>query len=164
MEERTRTFRPRARTDNLVVRELPEEVLVYDLGRHAAVCLNRTAALVWKRCDGRTSVGELSRALAAELRTEGGAEELVWLALEQLGRDCLLEGRVARPAALRGVTRRELVRRLGLGAVAALPLVTSILAPTAAQAASCKEPGASCAAPAECCSGLCPGAPAGTCT
>lgn len=163
MEERTRSFRPRARTDGLVVRELPDEVLVYDLERHAAVCLNRTAALVWKRCDGRTSVGELSRALAEELRSDD-AEALVWLALEQLGRDRLLEERVKRPAALKGISRRELVRRLGLGAAASLPLVTSILAPTAAQAASCKEPGASCAAPAECCSGLCPGAPAGTCS
>jgi len=76
MEERTRHFRPKARTEGIVVRELPEEVLVYDLERHAAVCLNRTAALVWKRCDGRASVGELSRSLAAELQTEGGAEEI----------------------------------------------------------------------------------------
>lgn len=161
MEERTLTFRPRARTAGLVVRELPDEVLVYDLERHAAVCLNRTAALVWGRCDGRTSVRELSRALRSELRSKG-AEELVWLALEQLGRGRLLEEKVTRPAALAGMSRRELVRRLGLAA-ASLPLVTSILAPTAAQAASCKESGASCAAPAECCSGLCPGAPAGTC-
>jgi Coenzyme PQQ synthesis protein D (PqqD) len=164
MEERTQTFRPKARTNGLVVRELPEEVLVYDLERHAAVCLNRTAAFVWKRCDGRTSVRELSRSLGAELRTDGGAEELVWLALEQLGRDRLLGERVARPAALHGMTRRELVRRLGLAAAASLPLVTSILAPTAAQAASCKQSGQSCTAPGECCSGLCPGAPAGTCT
>lgn len=164
MTEETATPAPKARTNGLLVREIADEVVVYDLERHAAVCLNRTAALVWKRCDGRRSISELSRALAAELQTKGGAEELVWLALEQLGRDHLLEERVARPAALVGMTRRELVRRLGLGAVAALPLVTSILAPTAAQAASCKESGASCAAPAECCSGLCPGAPNGTCT
>ena len=146
----------------MVVREVADEVLVYDLERHAAVCLNRTAALVWKRCDGRTSVRELSRVLGAEVQTED-ATDLVWLALEQLARDRLLEEKVARPAALVGMTRRELVRRLGLGAVASLPLVTSILAPTAAQAASCKDTGASCGAPGECCSGLCPGAPDGLC-
>jgi hypothetical protein len=153
---------PKARAAGLVVREIADEVVVYDLERHRAVCLNRTAALVWKHCDGRTSVAGLSRLLAPELGSPG-AEELVWLALEQLGRDRLLEERVARPAALAGVSRRELVRRLGLAAAASLPLVTSIIAPTAAQAASCKETGASCSAPAECCSGLCPGAPSGTC-
>jgi len=112
MDERSRTPRPKARAANLVVRELPEEVLVYDLERHRAVCLNRTAAFVWKRCDGRMSVGALSRMLAGELRVPV-REELVWLALEQLGRDRLLEERIARPAALPRMSRRELMRGLG---------------------------------------------------
>ena len=154
--------RPRARAAGLVVRELPEEVLVYDLERHRAVCLNRTAALVWKSCDGQTNVEGMSRLLAAELRAPVPVE-LVWLALEQLGRDRLLEEKVARPSALAGMSRRELIRRLGLAAAVSLPLVTSILAPTAAQAASCLPTGAACSAPAQCCSGLCPGAPNGAC-
>lgn len=162
MEQRIRNLRPRARQSGLVVRELPEEVLVYDLERHRAVCLNRTAALVWKRCDGRTSVEALTRALAEELGTPAPAE-LLWLALEQLGRDRLLEERIPRPAALAGMSRRELIRRLGLAAAVSLPVVTSIVAPTAAQAVSCKQTGAACAAGAECCNGVCDGAPNGTC-
>jgi hypothetical protein len=39
---------PRVRKKNLIIDELADEVLVYDLDRHKAHCLNRTAALVWK--------------------------------------------------------------------------------------------------------------------
>ena len=51
---------PRARQDELVVEELSDETLVYDLKRHKANCLNRTAALVWQDCDGQTSVSQPS--------------------------------------------------------------------------------------------------------
>ena len=47
---------PRARKEGLVVQDMPDELLVYDVDRHKAHCLNQTAALVWKRCDGKTSV------------------------------------------------------------------------------------------------------------
>ena len=49
-------YLPAARTSGLVVRELAEETLVYDEERHRAHCLNRTAALVWRHCDGKTPV------------------------------------------------------------------------------------------------------------
>ncbi len=39
--------RPRSRTEGLVVRQAGEELLVYDLERHRAHCLNRAAAIVW---------------------------------------------------------------------------------------------------------------------
>ncbi|MCA1593965.1 MAG: PqqD family protein [Acidobacteria bacterium] len=95
MEERNGHTRPRARADNLVVRELPDEVLVYDLERHRAVCLNRTAALVWKHCDGRRDAAGIARHLRGQL-PEAMPEELVWLALERLGREHLLCERVKR--------------------------------------------------------------------
>ena len=152
MEERAREPRPRARTEGLVVRELAEEVLVYDLERHKAVCLNRTAALVWGRCDGRTGVAGLTRALGEELQRPV-PEEVVWLALEQLGRGRLLCERVKRPADAGAMTRRELMRRLGLAAAFALPVVTAIVAPTPAQAASCSPTGGPCTTSAECCGG-----------
>ena len=44
--ETTRALMPRARQDELIVEELQDETLVYDLQRHKARCLNRTAALV----------------------------------------------------------------------------------------------------------------------
>ena len=138
------------------MREVADEVLVYDLVRHRAVCLNRTAARVWRACDGRTTVDEMARALAAEL---GGdrplAEEAVRQTLERLGRDHLLVERLpARPRAAR-MSRRELLRAAGVAAAASLPLVVSIVAPTAAQASSCLPTGASCTSSLQCCSTVC---------
>ncbi len=47
---------PLARKNELIIQELPEELLVYDLARHKAHCLNKTSAFIWKHCDGETTV------------------------------------------------------------------------------------------------------------
>jgi hypothetical protein len=161
MSERTVQSKPKARAEGLVVRELADEVLVYDLDTHRAVCLNSAAAAVWRLCDGHRTAADIRRALE---KTAGDAlpEEVVWLALEHLGRDRLLDARVRRPAQLVGITRREMIRRVGLTAAIAVPVITSIVAPTPADAASCLPQGAACQESAQCCSGLnCIG---GTCT
>lgn len=152
---------PRARTEGLLIREVGGEVLIYDPERHRATCLNSAAALVWRRCDGRTTVAGLARLLPGELDAPL-AEAAVWHTLERLGRENLLRERVSGPPGRAALSRRDLVRRLGVAA--ALPLITSILAPTAKAAASCLPSGAACTSPVECCSQLCPGAPNGTCT
>jgi hypothetical protein len=124
---------PRRRTDGLLVDEIDGETIVYDLDRHKAHCLNRSAAFVWRRCDGRATADQVAAALAGELALPADTA-LVSLAIEQLETARLLE----RPAAAlpeRGHTRRSLIRKLGLTAAAA-PLITSILAPTAAAGAS----------------------------
>lgn len=72
---------PRARRENLVIRELPDELLVYDLDKDDGHCLNWTAAFVWKHCDGRTSVPEIARRLGQESRSEIN-EKVIWLAAE----------------------------------------------------------------------------------
>jgi hypothetical protein len=131
-------MKPRARTQGLVVTELPDELLVYDLERHRAHCLNPTAALVFKHCDGRRSVAQIARILRRELDVDAPADEsLVWLSLDRLERARLLEEREAAPAA---PSRRELVRRVALVA-ATLPVIATILAPTPAEAAAsgCKD-------------------------
>lgn len=124
---------PQARTEGLVVRELPDEVLVYDLERHKAHCLNQTAAAVWRNCDGETAPAEIGYRLATELG-EPVDEDVVWLALDQLSGLQLLETPVVRP---NGLSRAQLVKRAGLVAAAiALPATASLVAPTAAQAAT----------------------------
>lgn len=149
-------LRPRARREGLLVREAADELLVYDLERHRAVCLNRAAARVWRACDGRTGVDEMARALADELGGDAAlAEEAVLLALERLGRDRLLEERLPARAQGRRMSRRELLRAAGVAAAASLPLVVSVVAPTAAQASSCLPTGSSCSSSLECCSGVC---------
>lgn len=127
-------MKPERRREGLVVRELPDEVLVYDRQRHKAHCLNSTAAFVFKQCDGRTSVREIAGRLPGALELPAD-EGLVWMALDRLGKGHLLEERVAPPDAAR-FSRRTLLRRLGVGAAALLPLVSSIVAPTPAEAAA----------------------------
>jgi len=53
---------PRARKDGLVIKELVNETLVYDLERDEAHCLNQTAALVWK-----TTVAKMAGFLGEQL-------------------------------------------------------------------------------------------------
>lgn len=135
---------PLARKADLIVKELPDELLVYDLARDEAHCLNRAAALVWRHCDGQTSVPQLARFLNVEEHLPED-EALVWLALDRLGKAHLLQERVALSPGEAGPSRRSLLRRWGIGLL--LPLVTSIVAPTPAQAVSCVN---SCFSTADC--------------
>lgn len=149
---------PLARQEGLIVRELPDEVLVYDLSTDKAHCLNQTSALIWKHCDGQTTVGELVRLIEREMKTPADAD-VVWLALKQLERFKLLEERVQQPAK---VSRRDLILKYA-PATLVLPVILSISAPTAAQAGStppppsCLPDGASCSVDSDCCSFNCNG-------
>ena len=129
---------PEARQEDLIVEVLPDETLVYDLKRDKAHCLNPTAALVWSRCDGETSVSKMAALLETELGLPQD-DSLVWMALDRLGRKNLLEGPVALPAEAATYSRREMMKTLGrvAGLTLLLPVVSSIIAPLAAQAGSC---------------------------
>lgn len=160
MRSKVKHFSPAARKDGLVVEELPDEVLIYDENRHKAHCLNQTAAIVWKHCDGRTTIPEITQILQKDSEAPV-SDDVAWLALEQLEKAHLLREPVTRPAGTKGVSRRDAMRKIGWAAAVAVPLVTSIVAPTPAQAATCLGLGAPCSISAECCSGVCAGS---TCT
>lgn len=150
----TEETKPQARSEGLVIQELPGEVLIYDLERDKAHCLNQTAAIIWKNCDGKTSVSQLAQILAKESGLPAN-DELVWLALEQLNKAKLLPDTVKPSAGKKPMTRREVMKRMGIGAAVAIPVVTSIVAPMAAQAATLLTPGSPCVSPVQCQSGLC---------
>ena len=178
-------FLPKACGEGIITREIEGELLVYDRTRDRAHCLNETAAAVWSLCDGRRSVCEIALTLQKAKRTgpetEGRAagkamgplvgERVVWLALNQLYRSHLLEEpkdnanvKTFRPRAMSAnMSRREAVRRIGLGVAVAMPVVISMTAPTAAEAAvSCGATCHPCNSPVDCC-GVClpnvPGCP-----
>ncbi len=134
----TRALMPIARQDELVVEELQDETLVYDLKRHKARCLNRTAALVWRHCDGQTSVAEVA-ALLEEQSATPTDEAVVWMALDRLGRAHLLSEPVTLPADKAQYSRREVLRTLRrvAGISLLLPVIESIVAPRAAAQTSC---------------------------
>src|SRR5438128_5590484 len=81
--------KPLARKEGLVIEELSDEVLIYDLDRDRAHCLNQTAAFVWQRCDGRKSAIDITRELSSTV-SERLDDRIVWLALDQLRRNHLL--------------------------------------------------------------------------
>ena len=127
--------RPRARSEDLVVHEVEDEVLIYDIRRDKAYCLNPTTAAVWERCNGRQTIDNITQSLSTSFQTPVDAD-IVRLALQQLGKSGLLQSGAALPPSL-SISRRALLRRLGSASVMALPLITSIVAPEAASAASC---------------------------
>ena len=139
---------PRALKENLIIHDLDDETLVYDLESAHAYCLNRSSAFVWKYCDGKTTAGQVARLLQRELDTPVNPD-VVLLALKQLQRNGLVERIDKAPQ----ISRRELVLKYAPAAALALPLVVSIVAPEPAQAASCAMQGETCGPP-PCCPGL----------
>lgn len=126
---------PRARRDNLVIEELADETLVYDLLSNKAHCLNRTASRVFRHCDGRTSLASVTKMLQGEV-DKRLTRDAVLLAIDRLEKSGLLQEPV-QSGNREQPTRREVIRKLGWAAAVSLPLVTSIVAPTAASAATC---------------------------
>jgi hypothetical protein len=121
---------PRIRRKQLVTRDLGDELLVYDLERHKAYCLNRVARQVFRHCDGNTTIRDMAVRIgdALGMRVD---EQSVRLGLLRLEKGHLLEhplGRILR------ASRRDALRTLGRAAVAAIPLVTAMSIPTSAQA------------------------------
>jgi hypothetical protein len=147
---------PVARKEGMVIQEMPNEVLVYDLETNKAHCLNQTAATIWKSCDGSNSVTDISKLLA---KTSGSAveEDLIWLAIDQLNEKNLLETQIA--PKFNGQTRREVIKKVGLAAVIALPIISSLAAPKAAHAGSQCPVGDPCTTSADCPNCACLGTP-----
>jgi hypothetical protein len=75
-------MKPQARRNGLVVRELPDELLVYDTTQHRAHCLNRTAAVVFRHADGTRTISDLAPLVGGDAGPAEG-EAAVQMALER---------------------------------------------------------------------------------
>ena len=178
---------PKARLNGLVVQEMPDEVLVYDLNTNKAHCLNDSAAAIWRACDGTNSVIDIVN----EFQRSGKgnvSEDFVWLAIDQLQENDLLETPTAKRFS--GHSRRQMLKTIGLASVVAVPVIASLIAPKSALAVvsctcgggldlDCTTPGncnptcsggscvpcfttgTACLRNTQCCSGVCGGG--GTC-
>jgi hypothetical protein len=136
---------PLARTEGLVVEQVCEETLVYDLHRDEVHCLEPALAALWRRCDGRTSILKLAAALEEQVGVSIDAGE-TWTALERLANARLLAG--ATPALpIQAASRREWLRS---SVIAGFSLLT-IVAPTRSDAASCLPINAACNRTLDCC-------------
>ena len=147
---------PKARSAQLVVQELPDEVLLYDLEVDKAYCLNETARFVWKNCDGTKSVKDITKLAQNEFDSGSISEEFIWLAINELSDKSLLENKVS---STQITSRREAIRKIGLGAMVALPVISMLAVPQNALAATscaCNIAGNPCPV-AGCPSGTCNG-------
>ena len=118
---------PLARVEGLLVEEVDDELLIFDLETNNAHALNPPAARVWRACDGTRGLKELESAC-------GLSEKALRLALDQLRERGLLADEP-------GLSRRAMLRNVTVAGAAgvALPMIRSIAAPTPAMAQS--EPG-----------------------
>jgi hypothetical protein len=136
-----------------VTRDLGDELLVYDLERHKAYCLNRVAMQVFRHCDGETTIADMALRIGGALGLPVD-EQAVRLGLVRLEKAHLLDSAVAQ---ILHTSRREMLRTLGRAAAVVVPLVTALTVPTSAQAQAtgCTPPGAPCIPPGNCCTGSC---------
>lgn len=118
---------PIARSESVVVQELENETLIYDFEIDKAFCLNATSTIVYRHCDGKSSFEDLNRQYKY-------SDDLIFLALSELQKLNLIQSDKITHFA--GLSRREAIRKVGLGTLAALPIITALAAPTAAQTAS----------------------------
>lgn len=150
---------PLSRKSNIVVQEFENEILIYDLNISKAFCLNETSAFIYQLCDGTNSIAQMRESLSKKLNTPV-SENLLLLALDGLNRAGLLEKGDELNIDFGGLSRREVMKKVGLASLVALPLISSVVAPTPANAASAAASsfGVACAGPPSC------SAPFGTCT
>jgi hypothetical protein len=133
-------MKPLARKDDLVIQEVGGEILIYDLRTNKAICLNQTSALVWQNCDGKKDALEIAREIEKELGSNI-SEDFIWFAINQLEKENLLNNRDKVESRFEGLSRREVIKKIGLGSMVALPIVAALVAPTSVMAQSCNPGG-----------------------
>ena len=131
-------MKPVARTDRLLKQSVDQEMLVYDPADDTACCLNSLATFVWRLCDGKHSVEEITDLLSRGFKLPYGVEpeDAVWEVLDELKAHRLLvapaEG--ASDEAPAGMRRRDAVKLLA--AIPLFPAIQGITAPITKQTTS----------------------------
>lgn len=151
------TQMPLARTQDIIVQQVDNECLVYDLKTNKALCLNTVSAEIWKRCDGITTVREVAEVIGQQVKIKLD-EDFIWLAINDLEKNKLLEDKVTRAPEFESLSRRTVLFKYALPGLI-LPVIASIVAPSAVNAAS--GPPAPPAPPPLVCPGSCSSIPRG---
>jgi hypothetical protein len=67
---------PKARQEGLVLQEVGDEVVVYDKESHRFHSLDPSTALVWRHCDGQTSIPAIATRLTSKFGSTSPARRL----------------------------------------------------------------------------------------
>src|SRR5215208_2376908 len=96
-----------ARTEDQIVEELGDELLIYDERTDVAHCLTDVAAVVWRACAQGASLAELTQQVVGrDAGTDAAA--IAAVAVEELRDKNLIE---VRGLEGRGITRQQALRR-----------------------------------------------------
>src|SRR5262245_51738368 len=110
---------PQARRDRLLLQDVGDELVLYDVERHVAHRLNPAAAAIWRLADGQRSISDLVEGLQAQLG-DSADEASVYAGLEELENADLLTSGL--PPEMERVSRRAMIATLA----ALVPMVASI--------------------------------------
>lgn len=144
---------PKACRENLVVQDADKELLIYDMDRQKAFCLNHASKLILEQCDGKTTFEQAAANIGKKLKTQVD-DQIFWMALGQLKRNGLLDESAPMPN-IPKVSRRDLVMSsMALGI--SLPAVFALsVAPPTGSLGQCSTAGQVCmgdgGAPGTCC-------------
>ncbi len=120
---------PLAKTKNTLVQQIQNETLIYNLENDQVFCLNETAAFIWQNCDGQTTISDLKK-INSQLN-----DDLIFLTLDMLNKRDLLSETAETSFPIEAIDRRKMFAKYGTMAIA-LPLISTVLAPIAANAQS----------------------------
>jgi hypothetical protein len=123
---------PRGIREHICTQQVGAEILVYDERRHKAFCLNQSSSVIWGLANGERTIGEMAAAASLQLESPV-SEDFVLFAINELRREGLVE-QEATPELASTISRRVMMRRIGVGGALLLPAIAAIVAPTAAQA------------------------------
>jgi hypothetical protein len=122
-------LKPQARTDGLIAERLDDGLVIYDRLSDQAHSLDATAAALWSLADGTRTISQIARAVGLD-------QAVARTAFDRLELQGLLVGAP-------GVSRRSMLRRaagIGAGALAAAPVIETLVIPVAAAHASVFNP------------------------
>jgi len=130
-------MKPLSHPHKFITEEVGHDVIVYDRTSKKAHSLNPSVAWIWRQCDGKTDIDQLSAGFERQFNTADGAG-FVLAGLEQLKTAGLLE---IEGDSLSPEIGPMISRRSALAAGSGLfPLIATVLVPSAAAAKSGDKP------------------------
>ena len=127
------TYKPKVRRDELTIREVGQELVLYDARHQCAHRLNKAAAPILQASDGTRTVDQIALLLSQDLDIKERSE-LVWMTLQDLSQADLLTAAII-PPGNSDRTRRNLLHKAAMIGLT-LPVVESVIAQSAKAHAS----------------------------
>ncbi|CAD5981199.1 hypothetical protein PCC9214_04763 [Planktothrix tepida] len=139
---------PVARTENLLLQDIGNELIIYDQDNNSSHCLTPLAVRIWELSNGQNTVNDIAHKLEKEFNLPADSDVdmrgLVWLTLEELERYKLIKEYRKEPIAIPNISRRKAIKTAtlvgGFAIGSMFPGVKSIASPDPGGARSTAGP------------------------